>query len=125
MHFEIINQHSVKFFQNLLLVLLTITLVPILTARTAGPADAVISLIAAPQPDYSTAARRDSLQGRGLFLIRFDSHSGRTSSVSVIHSTGHAILDEAAVKALRRWQIRPHTYDAINVPISLRSPFSR
>lgn len=111
---------------SILLVTSFVTLsIPRLPAKTSHavrkPAeltDAKPILLATPAPGYPYAAREGWLEGEGLFLLRFDPANGVAREVSVIRSTGHAVLDQAAVSALRQWKIKPHTYEKIKVPIN-------
>jgi TonB family protein len=77
-------------------------------------------LISTPAPKYPTVARRDRLEGAGVFHIHFDIQTGQVRRVTVLHSTGHAVLDEASIIALRQWKIKPHTFQEIKVPLSFR-----
>ena len=77
-------------FFLLLVVLLAIVSPQHLWARTARDSDeaarlseAVADLVATPHPEYPEQARRDYLQGKGLYLVRFDSDTGRTREVTV------------------------------------------
>jgi TonB family protein len=92
------------------------------TARDSGEgasvSETVADLAATPHPAYPFEARRDYLQGQGLYLVRFDPDTGRARDAIVIRSSGHAILDEAAINSLRRWRIRPHTLKAVKVPFN-------
>jgi TonB family protein len=75
-------------------------------------------LLAMPVPEYPYVARRDYLQGKGLYLLRFNPGTGLVREVTVIHSSGHAILDQAALRALHQWRIKPHTFEKIKVPFT-------
>ena len=57
-----------------------------------------------PTPKYPLAARREHLIGAGSFFLEIDTISGAVTHVTVSKSTGHTILDQAAVSALRRWR---------------------
>jgi protein TonB len=54
-------------------------------------------------PDYPARARRNGWQGTVLLLVRCGA-SGEVVAVEVISSSGHPLLDEAALAAVRRWQ---------------------
>jgi protein TonB len=59
-------------------------------------------------PAYPAAARRRGEQGR--VLVRADvSADGAPLAVMVAQSSGHTVLDEAAVAAVRHWQFIPGT----------------
>jgi TonB family protein len=77
-------------------------------------------LLAAPLPEYPHQARVAELQGRGLYLVRFDSERGLAREVTVLRSTGYAILDEAVIDSLHKWRIKPHKSEEIKVPINFQ-----
>ncbi|MGE4170214.1 MAG: TonB family protein [Candidatus Margulisiibacteriota bacterium] len=59
-----------------------------------------------PAPSYPAAARRRGLEG--LVLLQVDVNtSGRATSVSLKKSSGHGILDEAAIRAVKTWIFKP------------------
>ena len=88
-----------------------------LCARDPATTDARAAVLSAPMPDYPYAASSKYLQGQGKFLIRFDPKTGHSIGVETLRSTGYAVLDEAAIGALRRWTVKPHSFDVIEVPI--------
>jgi TonB family protein len=79
-------------------------------------AEAEADLLARPLPKYPYVARRDILQGEGLYLVHFDLKTGTVIKASVVRSSGHNILDQSALQALRQWRIKPHTFSKIKVP---------
>ena len=76
-----------------------------------------IAVIFAPQPEYPLEARKKHLKGDGMLLLHIDMPSGNVTSVDVEKSTGHKILDDAAVRSFLRWRFRPGTYEKVWVPI--------
>jgi TonB family protein len=58
-------------------------------------------------PEYPLEARQRHATGAGIFVLRVQVKSGRVKEVEVARSTGHAILDAAAVKALKKWRFKP------------------
>jgi TonB family protein len=76
-----------------------------------------IAVIFAPKPEYPLAARKKHLEGDGVLLLHIDMPSGNVTSVDVEKSTGHKILDNAAVRSFLRWRFRPGTYTKVRVPI--------
>jgi TonB family protein len=68
----------------------------------------------APQPSYPSAALARHLTGAGLFVMRVDVKTGRVADVSVFKSTGHAILDQAALDAFTQWRFKPGTLRPID-----------
>ena len=79
-----------------------------------------------PTPKYPLAARREYLTGAGSFFLEIDTNSGAVTHVTVSKSTGHTILDQAAISALRKWRFAPHSAVEVSVPITFsmdsRSP---
>ncbi len=63
--------------------------------------------IYAPQPEYPSLPNGQRPEGSGMFVFHIDPKTGVVRSVSVEKSTGHAILDKAAIDALRRWRFTP------------------
>ncbi len=86
--------------------------------EAARVADALADLLVRPAPEYPYVARKDYLQGQGLYLVQFDRGTGLAREVAVVHSSGHPILDQAALGALRQWRIKPHTFEKIKIPFN-------
>src|SRR4051812_47245246 len=79
--------------------------------------------IDAPRPEYPAEARKHHWVGVGWYLMHIEDSTGRVTSVDVLQSTGHRILDSAAVAALRKWTFRPHTgLTALKTPITFSEP---
>jgi TonB family protein len=68
-------------------------------------------------PDYPYAARDQRLEGSGLYRLNIKP-DGTVSSVTVLKSTGHILLDQAAVHAFRQWRFRPGALHFLKVPIN-------
>jgi periplasmic protein TonB len=78
--------------------------------------------ISHPTPDYPIQARRRHLTGTGIYELRVED-SGEVSSVTVLSRAGYPILDDAAIKGLKRWRFRPHTtLVRAKVPITFSMP---
>ena len=71
----------------------------------------------APRPEYPLAARTHHWTGAGIFAcnIRPD---GTVASVDVLRSTGHEMLDQAAITAFRQWRFHPGDMKRIKIPIN-------
>lgn len=71
-------------------------------ARTsAGP-----SYFRNPAPAYPAAARDNGYEG--MVLLRAEvMPNGRCGQLTVIQSSGYAILDQAAAQAIQRWRFKP------------------
>jgi protein TonB len=64
--------------------------------------------IKSPRPEYPLKARKHHWVGVGWYLMHVDEPSGAVTSVQILQSTGHTILDRAAVDALKRWRFVPN-----------------
>ncbi len=78
-----------------------------------------------PPPRYPALARRRRYTGTVILEVLVDA-KGRASKVKVASSSGYSLLDEAALKAVRRWQFAPGTEGGrptamrVKVPIRFR-----
>jgi protein TonB len=68
-------------------------------------------------PDYPYAARDQRLEGSGLYRLHIKP-DGSVSSVTVLKSTGHVLLDRAAIHAYRQWRFRPGALRTVRVPVT-------
>lgn len=68
-------------------------------------------------PDYPYAARDRHLEGSGLYRLNIKP-DGTVSSVTVLKSTGHSLLDQAAIHAYRQWRFRPSALRSVKVPVN-------
>lgn len=59
-----------------------------------------------PAPVYPRLARENRWEGLVVLEVQV-SKSGRAEAVSVLQSSGKRVLDEAAMKAVRRWNFLP------------------
>src|SRR5438874_11164139 len=76
-----------------------------------------------PAPRYPYEARMlrsGPTTGAGKFRVTFDPN-GQVKNVQAIESTGQAVLDQAAVKALQQWKAEPSAHDwTVLVPITFQ-----
>lgn len=78
-----------------------------------------------PAPSYPPAARRRNLQGRVL-VYAVVGPGGDCARAEVRRTSGHPILDEAALQAVRAWRFVPATRDGrpvaegVEIPIVFR-----
>lgn len=76
-----------------------------------------------PRPDYPAQAKRMGWEGRVVLRVEVLAN-GSAGAVSIAKSSGHEILDEAALEAVRRWKFVPAKRDgtavnsSVNVPIN-------
>ncbi len=59
-----------------------------------------------PKPDYPTLAKRRGWQGNVLLAVEV-LQDGTPGEIQVAKSSGRAVLDNAAIKAVRRWLFEP------------------
>jgi protein TonB len=87
-------------------------------ARPAGGA-------ANPAPDYPRTSRIRGEEGRVTLLVQVDA-GGQVLDLSVLGSSGHAALDDAAARTVRRWRFQPATqggqpvFSTVTVGITFR-----
>jgi protein TonB len=74
-----------------------------------------------PLPRYPLAARFDGAEGRVMLRVRVDAR-GQVETVDVTTSSGHAILDRAAIDTVRRWRFAPARRDGLPVPAEINVP---
>ena len=89
-------------------------------AAAAGPTNmgaAKALAINAPRPEYPYEARRQRITGSGVALLTVDAN-GNVTSVTMVRSTGNAILDQATISGLRRWRFNPGTVSTVQTPVT-------
>ena len=100
---------------------------PPLLARPPEPPTHTVTLtgeerwkhaIAHPTPPYPIEARRRHITGKGFYHLHVSPETGEVTSVDILKSAGHRILDDSAVTSLKQWKFRPHTIIGVKVPIT-------
>ncbi|MGH7942414.1 MAG: energy transducer TonB [Limisphaerales bacterium] len=90
---------------------------PTRTVAVDGPpAEARPDYLKNPPPDYPAVARRRHEQGVVLLIVGVTAE-GRVSRVAIKMSSGFKRLDDAALKAVRKWDFEP----ARSGPLALAS----
>lgn len=87
----------------------------------AGGALAPPGYRANPKPDYPPLAREKGYEGTVVLRVRV-LPDGKAGQVAVERSSGHEILDSAAVRAVKAWLFIPATRNGIAVPMSVSVP---
>ena len=88
---------------------------PVLAPISTGPAPVQLEYARAPAPAYPRNAQRLGLTGTVMLQVLV-SIDGRPLEVSVVQSSGHRELDEAArAQVLKRWSFRPATRDGVAI----------
>jgi len=77
------------------------------------------SYVRQPQPRYPSVARQQGWQGTAVLRVEVQTN-GRAGAVEVLHSSGHQVLDDAAVDAVRRARFRTDAATWVEVPITFR-----
>lgn len=85
---------------------------PIIDALTSGPVSEKPSLLGYPSPGYPREARRKGWEGVVEIEVEV-SASGIWTSARVLRSSGHGILDDAALEALRQARYEPATRNGV------------
>jgi len=70
-----------------------------------------------PPPPYPFEARLHRLMGEGFVRLDVNVRTGYVISARMLQSTGHEILDKAALDAFRQWRFKPHTVSAVRIPV--------
>jgi len=77
------------------------------TPSTAEPTQPQkVQCIRCDKPQYPAEARNRGLQGQARVAVDVDAE-GNVTNVRLINSSGHAELDEAAVRQARQWKFTP------------------
>ena len=88
-------------------------------AKSQIPVNEAVGGVAvnAPAPGYPITARRNHWTGAGIFICKVRP-DGTVSSVDVRQSTGHEILDQAAIAALRQWRFKMRGGNLMKIPVN-------
>jgi TonB family protein len=82
--------------------------------RSIGTDRTSPSFTTSPPPNYPTIALQNNWEGTVLLRVSIDAE-GAVSEVEVARSSGHPILDGAAVTAVRRWRGSPATQNGLAI----------
>jgi periplasmic protein TonB len=74
-----------------------------------------------PAPEYPEMARRRGYEGTVLLKVTLDK-KGIPLSVEIDKSSGHSILDLAALKAVKTWKFQPGKIGHVPVEATVRVP---
>jgi TonB family protein len=74
--------------------------------------------VKSPRPKYPLEARKHHWTGVGWFVMHVNKSTGEVTSVEILQSTGHTILDKACVDALKRWMFVPNKVRKVKTPIT-------
>ncbi len=79
-----------------------------LQTSTSGEAQSTtsVSVLRSVHPRYPRIAKKSGWEGTVLVRVTVEKN-GRASQVDVSRSSGHKVLDDAALKAIKRWTFSP------------------
>jgi protein TonB len=81
--------------------------VEVSTAAVTASRGAQLAYGEAPPPPYPSIAQRRGWEGEVLLRVEVNA-SGRPESVEIARSSGHSVLDRAAMQqVLKRWRFQP------------------
>jgi protein TonB len=72
-------------------------------------------------PAYPAAARAQKLAGTVLLVVSVDTR-GKVAAARVAHTSGHPLLDHAAVSAVHNWTFVPATLNDVPVAAQVEVP---
>lgn len=102
----------------------TATVAPKAVARAVGAGERTMAkpnYLRNPPPSYPAESRK--LHEEGVVLLKVSvTAEGRAADVQLQRSSGFARLDEAALKAVRRWEFNPARAGATPVACSVEVP---
>ncbi len=87
-------------------------------AQESGARVPAGSVLASPRPGYPAEARRRHWTGIGWYMMIVDTATGSVTSVRVLQSSGHPMLDRVAIDAFSRWKFKPHMMSKIKTPVT-------
>ncbi len=73
------------------------------------------------KPPYPEVARAQRLEGTVLLLVAIDT-AGRVTDTSMLRGCGHAVLDRAALAAVRSWRFNPARQDGVAIAARVEVP---
>ena len=73
--------------------------------------------VSAPSPKYPLEARQKHWEGMMLLELQIRP-DGTVRDAKVLQSTGHALLDQDALQAFRKWKFTSDSADHIRVPVT-------
>ncbi|MCE2509852.1 MAG: energy transducer TonB [Alphaproteobacteria bacterium] len=89
-------------------------------ASEQGPSVAP-RLLANPKPVYPKRARKQGIEGRVVLRVLIGT-AGESLNVTMVESSGHALLDEAASHAVQKWRFVPAQRSGVPVTAALDIP---
>jgi TonB family protein len=91
-------------------------------AGSGGSGDGSLVAVYCPKPAYPSAARRRNLEGVTLVEITIDA-AGGVGETNIVESSGHEMLDRAALETVKTWKYERRSTGAPLLPLSERIRF--
>lgn len=101
----------------------TAAVAPSPTAPTLTPPDFRANYASNPRPVYPTIARNHGWQGKVSLRVHV-TVEGLAASVHVERSSGHEVLDDAAIEAVKQWRFIPAKHGDTPVASSVVVPLN-
>jgi len=73
--------------------------------------------LAAPGVGYPEEAQKTKATGSGVYELRID-RAGKTTAVTIVKSSGNAVLDKAATTTFKKWRFKPGIFQSVRIPVS-------
>jgi protein TonB len=102
-------------------------LLPTPSPSQLPPSHASSTVLARPNPSKNSApiypdiARKKGWAGT-LILQANISAQGSVESLKILQSTGHDVLDQSAIAAVRQWHFHPQKVNGIPTPVTVELP---
>lgn len=74
------------------------------------------------RPEFPAEAQAQRLEGSGIFVLHLQHSNGRVRAVEVQKSTGHKILDDAAIAKFMTLQFNLQTVATVKIPVEFKMP---
>jgi TonB family protein len=74
-----------------------------------------------PPPLYPYEARRNHWSGRGVYRA-FVTPEGKVSQVTILHSSGHFVLDDLVIRWALYWRAKPGRPKEVDFPMVFVAP---
>ena len=86
-------------------------------ASALSDEELVRSATASPGAGYPEEAQKTNATGSGLYELQVDK-AGKVTAVTIIKSSGNAVLDKAATTTFRKWRFKPAVFRSVRIPVS-------
>ncbi len=93
------------------------------TRQQGQDAESPPQKVYSPAPTYPASALRQGLTGRVVLRVRVDA-DGTVVSAGVLQSSGHAILDKAALASVEQWRFQPASLLGVAIEQEIAVPFT-